>query len=82
MSLYHRGHVEVHLQGVDCRVLEDIVRTFGVAIEQTAKGLFIVADQFEELDASSAVHELAVKIAAAIELGNSNSPAVKFDLAA
>jgi hypothetical protein len=49
------------LQGDDRRLLEDILQTFGVAIEQTAKGLFIVADQFEELDASSGVHDLVVK---------------------
>jgi hypothetical protein len=67
-----RWHVEIHVQGDNRRLLEDILRTFGVAIEQTAKGLFIVADQFEELDASSAVHELAVKVAASIELGSSN----------
>jgi hypothetical protein len=73
-----KWQIEIDWQGNDRRLLEDVLADFGVTIEQTEQGSFLVSDQFEALNNSVGVHAFATKIADAIKLASSDSQAVKF----
>jgi hypothetical protein len=77
-QVLRKWQIEIDWRGNDRRLLDDVLADFGVTIEQTEDGSFLVSDQFEVLNDSVGVHALATKIANALKLASSDNQAVKF----